>query len=373
MHLPRLRRPLSPGLLPWRRLPTGSRRLQRSAGSRPASASSAAASDERVSRSCRAGGNVPGAARDRSVSSRVRLPGFSGRRGRQMQPSRPRTVEAGVQVTVSIAAPRGYAPLCRRRSTRRRLPEVLVLEGKLMWKVLQHAVRRSGARPSSPAPSAIDPVRHLLVLLLMLGCAAGLAGSGAAQDTVRVGPYDVPGNIDVVAYPDRTDFHWRPLRLRIDYGDAHGPFDQSRVDVVWEASLHWSCPPGIYGEDARRALLHLPWHPDTEAYTVFNSVRVWWLWLIGRDVVHHEVEAVIGNEPPFAATVERLQASYSFNRPRLMVHLPQRPVSRMLLRDAPLELRLLGDGVDAWYRFGRPEPERLDETSRARLRACARG
>ena len=241
-----------------------------------------------------------------------------------------------------------------------------------MWKVLQHAVRRSGARPSSPAPSAIDAVRHLLVLLLMLGCAAGLAGSGAAQDTVRVGPYDVPGNIDVVAYPDRTDFHWRPLRLRIDYGDAHGPFDQSRVDVVWEASLHWSCPPGIYGEDARRALLHLPWHPDTEAYTVFNSVRVWWLWLIGRDVVHHEVEAVIGNEPPFPATVERLQASYSFNRPRLMLHLPQRPVSRMLLRDAPFELRLRGDGVDAWYRFGRPEPERLDETSRARLGACLR-
>ena len=32
------------------------------------------------------------------------------------------------------------------------------------------------------------------------------------------------------------------------------------------------------------------------AYTVFNSVRVWWLWLIGREVVHHEVEAVIGNE-----------------------------------------------------------------------------
>ena len=289
-----------------------------------------------------------------------------------MQPSRPRTVEAGAQVTVSIAAPRGYAPLCRRRSTGRRLTEVLVLEGKLMWKVLQHAVRRSGARPSSPAPSAIDAVRHLLVSLLMLGCLAGLAGAGAAQDTVRVGPYDVPGNIDVVAYPDRTDFHWRPLRLRIDYGDGNGPFDQSRVDVVWEASLHWSCPPGIYGEDARRALLHLPWHPDTEAYTVFNSVRVWWLWLIGRDVVHHEVEAVIGNEPPFPATVERLQASYSFSRPRLPVHLPQRTVSRMLLRDAPLELRLRGDGVDAWYRFGRPEPERLDETSRARLGACLR-
>ena len=242
-----------------------------------------------------------------------------------------------------------------------------------MCEVLQHAVRRSGAAPFSPAPSAIDAARHLLVSLLMLACVTGLAGAGAAQDTVRVGPYDVPGNIDVVAYPDRTDFHWRPLRLRIDYGDGNGAFDQSRVDVVWEASLHWSCPPGIYGEDARRALLHLPWHPDTEAYTVFNSVRVWWLWLIGRDIVHHDVEAVIGNEPPFPATVERLQASYSFNRPRLPVHLPQRTVSRMLLRDAPFELRLRGDGVDAWYRFGRPEPERLDETSRARLRACARG
>ena len=73
------------------------------------------------------------------------------------------------------------------------------------------------------------------------------------------------------------------------------------------------------------------------------------------------------------ATVERLQASYSFSRPRLPVHLPQRSVSWMLLRDAPFELRLRGDGVDAWYRFGRPEPERLDEASRARLRACARG
>ncbi len=56
-----------------------------------------------------------------------------------------------------------------------------------------------------------------------------------------------------------------------------------------------------------------------------------------------------------------------------MVHLPQRPVSRMLLRDVPLEIRLRGDGVDASYRFGRPEPERLDETSRARLGSCARG
>ena len=242
-----------------------------------------------------------------------------------------------------------------------------------MCKVVQHVVRRFGAGPSSPAPSATDAARRLLVSLLMLGCMAGLSGPGAAQDTVRVGPYDVPGNIDVVAYPDRTDFHWRPLRLRIDYGDAHGPFDQSRVDVVWEASLHWSCPAGAYGQGVREALLHLPWHPDTEAYTVFNSVRVWWLWLIGRDIVHHDVEAVIGNEPPFAATVERLQASYSFNRPRLMVHLPQRPVSRMLLRDVPLEIRLRGDGVDASYRFGRPEPERLDERSRARLGSCARG
>ncbi len=107
-----------------------------------------------------------------------------------------------------------------------------------------------------------------------------MAPPGRARGSVRVvwsAPQvdRVPGNIDVVAYPDRTDFHWRPLRLRIDYGDAHGPFDQRRVDVVWEASLHWSCPPGIYGEDARRALRHLPWHPDTEAYTVFNLVRVW--------------------------------------------------------------------------------------------------
>ena len=45
----------------------------------------------------------------------------------------------------------------------------------------------------------------------------------------------------------------------------------------------------------------------------------------------------------------------------------------MLLRDASFEPRLRGDGVDAWYRFGRPEPERVDETLRARLRACARG
>ena len=121
-----------------------------------------------------------------------------------MQPSRPRTVEGGAQVTVSIAAPRGYAPLCGRGSTRRRLPEVLVLEGKLMWKVLQHAVRRSGARPSSPAPSAIDAVRHLLVLLLMLACVVGLAGAAAAQDTVRVGAFDVPGNVDMrgVRRPD---------------------------------------------------------------------------------------------------------------------------------------------------------------------------
>ena len=56
-------------------------------------------------------GNVPGAARDRSVSSRVRLPGFSGRRGRRMQPNRPRMVEAGAQVMVSIAAPRGLRSL----------------------------------------------------------------------------------------------------------------------------------------------------------------------------------------------------------------------------------------------------------------------
>ena len=45
--------------------------------------------------------------------------------------------------------------------------------------------------------------------------------------------------------------------------NAAGPFDQSRVDVVWEASLHWSCPAGYYGQGARGALLHLPRHPDT--------------------------------------------------------------------------------------------------------------
>ena len=158
----------------------------------------------------------------------------------------------------------------------------------------------------------------------------------------------------------------------IDYNDGNGPFDQSKVDVVWEATLHWSCPSGYYGPGRRGALFNLPWHPDTEAYTVFNSVRVWWLLLTGRDVIHHDVEVVIGDEPPFAATVERVQASYSFHRPRLFVQLPHRAVSRMLLAEAPFELRLRGDGIDAWYRFGRPEPERLDETSRARLRDCGR-
>ena len=171
-------------------------------------------------------------------------------------------------------------------------------------------------------------VQRLAVLLLMLGCVAGVAVDGAQQETVRVGPYDLPGNIDVVTHPDWTDFHWRPLRLRIDYGDGNGPFDQSRVDVVWEASLHWSCPVGGNGQGAGGAVLTLPWHPDTEAYTVFNSVRVWWLWLIGRDVVHHDVEVALGDEPPFRAIVERLQASYSFSRPRLTVHLPHRAVSR---------------------------------------------
>ena len=214
--------------------------------------------------------------------------------------------------------------------------------------------------------------KQSIVLLLMLAGVAGLPAGGRGQETVRVGPYDVPGNIDVVAYPDRTDFHWRPLRLRIDYGDGNGPFDQSRVDVVWEASLSWSCPRSVYGPGQAGALLHLPWHPDTEAYTVFNSVGVWWLWLTGRDVVQHDVEVVIGNEPAVRATVERLQASYSTPRPRRIVHLPHRAVSRMLLAEAPFELRLRGDGIDAWYRFGRPEPERVDETSRARLRACGR-
>ena len=242
-----------------------------------------------------------------------------------------------------------------------------------MYKVLQHAFRRSGAAPSSVAPSPIDVAKRLPVMLLMLGCLAGLADSGTAQGTVRVSPYAVPGNIDVVAGADRTDFHWRPLQLRISYDDGTAPFDESRIDVVWEASLHWSCPGGIYGPGVRGALLHLPWPADSEAYTVFNSVRVWWLWLTGRDVTHHDVEVVIGDEPPFRATLERLRASYSFHRPRIPVYLPHRTVSRMLLRDESLELRVRGDGIDAWYRFGRPEPERVDETSRARLRACARG
>ena len=106
---------------------------------------------------------------------------------------------------------------------------------------------------------------------------------------------------------------------------------------------------------------------------MFNSLRVWWLWLIGRDVVHHDVEVVLGDEPPFRATVERLQASYSFSRPRLTVQLPHRAVSSMLLTGEAFELTLVGDGIDAWHRFGRPESERIDEGSQVRLRACARG
>ena len=241
-----------------------------------------------------------------------------------------------------------------------------------MCNVQQYAVRRSGVGPASPAPSPIDAAPYPLVLVLMLGCLAGLADSGAAQDAVRVGPYDVPGNIDVVAGDDRTDFHWRPLRLSISYDDGSAPFDHSRLDVVWEASLHWSCPGGIYGPGALGALLNLPSPADSEAYTVFNSVRVWWLWLSGQDVTRHDVEVVIADEPPFRATVERLRANYSDPRPPTPLFLPHRTVSRMLLRDEALELRVRGDGIDAWYRFGRPEPERLEETSRARLRACAR-
>ena len=106
---------------------------------------------------------------------------------------------------------------------------------------------------------------------------------------------------------------------------------------------------------------------------MFNSFRVWWLWLIGWDVVHHDVEVVLEYEPPLRATVERLQASYSFSRPPPTVQLPHRAVSRMLLRDAAFELRVRGDGVDAWYRFGRREPERLDAGWRRSTTACVAG
>jgi len=52
----------------------------------------------------------------------------------------------------------------------------------------------------------------------------------------------------------RREFDWRPLRLWIDYGDGNGAFDQSRIDVVWEAA-HWSCPVGAYyGQGAEGAL-----------------------------------------------------------------------------------------------------------------------
>ena len=105
----------------------------------------------------------------RSVASRVRLPAFSDR----ADASPRRTVEAGSASPGLDGGPPPLRSLCRRRSTGRSLPEVLVLEGKPMCKVLQHAIRRSRAGPSSPAPSAIDVARHLLVLLLTLGCVAG--------------------------------------------------------------------------------------------------------------------------------------------------------------------------------------------------------
>ena len=54
-----------------------------------------------------------------------------------------------------------------------------------MCKVLQHANRRSRAGPSSPAPSAIDVARHLLVLLLTLGCVAGALVPQLASKTVH--------------------------------------------------------------------------------------------------------------------------------------------------------------------------------------------
>ena len=54
-----------------------------------------------------------------------------------------------------------------------------------MCKVLQHAIRRSRAGPSSPAPSAIDVARRLLVLLLTLGCVAGALVPQLAPKTVH--------------------------------------------------------------------------------------------------------------------------------------------------------------------------------------------
>ena len=213
----------------------------------------------------------------------------------------------------------------------------------------------------------------LIFLLLMFAGAAVLPAGGLAQETGRVEPSDEPGNLDVVEYAHGTDFRWRPQRLRIDYGDGHGPFDHRRVNVAYAAWLHWSCPHSRYGPGQTGALLVLPWHPDTAAFTYFNSVRIWWLMLIDRYVVSYDVEVVIGNEPVVQATVERLQASPWLERPPLQVHLPHRAVSRMLLSDGPFELRLRGEGIDAWYWFGRPEPERVDETARRRLQACARG
>ena len=41
-------------------------------------------------------------------------------------------------------------------------------------------------------------------------------------------------------------FHWRPLQLRIDYGDAHGPFDQSRRP---------GCAPLLVNDALKRVVL----------------------------------------------------------------------------------------------------------------------
>ena len=97
--------------------------------------------------------------------------------------------------------------------------------------------------------------------------------------------------------------------MRHGMGDTKG----GSFDVMGNQAREWLClpanPNGRTNADVLKPWVngmdHLPWHPDTETYTVFNSARVWWLWLTGRDVIHHDVEAVIGNEPPFPAPVER--------------------------------------------------------------------